>query len=227
MKWSPRIGLWLIAALLLATGPVYGALSERRDPRRLQAPPKTTIPKPAVELSHLTTHATYTLRPDGPNGVFSARVMQSIASILKCHHTGRRHAISRRLVEVLYATARHFHSGKLHIVAGYRAPRIAREKGNPKSPHKRGVACDFRLEGTRIETLRDYLREKFRDIGVGYYPNSGFIHVDVERKKPAYWIDYSGPGQRARYAPETTDETAAKTVAETVQETAKTDDGAE
>ena len=25
-----------------------------------------------------------------------------------------------------------------------RAPKIAREKGNPKSPHKKGVACDFR-----------------------------------------------------------------------------------
>lgn len=218
MKWSPRIGLCLIAVLVLATGvrSAQGALSERRDHRRLHAP--APRPQPPVELSHLTTHATYTLRPDGPNGVFSGRVMQSIASILKCHHTGKRHSISRRLVQVLYATARHFHSGKLHIIAGYRAPKIALEKGNPRSPHKRGVACDFRLEGVSIETLRDYLREKYGDIGVGYYPHSGFIHVDVERKKPAYWIDYSGPGQRARYA---------RTETVTVKETEKSDDGAE
>lgn len=218
---------------MLATGvrSAQGALSERRDPRRLQGRLQGRLqapggparkPQPPVEMSHLTTHATYTLRPDGPSGVFSGRVMQSIASILKCHHTGKRHAISRRLVQVLYATARHFHSGKLQIIAGYRAPRIAREKGNPRSPHKRGVACDFRLEGVSNETLRDYLREKYSDIGVGYYPNSGFIHVDVERKRPAYWIDYSAPGQKARYA---RTETVAETVA--VKETEKSDDGAE
>lgn len=153
-----------------------------------------------VELFHLTTHATYTLRPDRRSGSFSPPVMRAMRQLLRCHHTGMRHAISRRLIEVLYATARHFHSSKVYIVAGYRAPRVARKKGNPRSPHKRGVACDFRLETASIEAVRDYLRTKWHDIGVGYYPNSGFIHVDVERRKPAYWIDYSAPGERARYA---------------------------
>ena len=32
-------------------------------------------------------------------------------------------------------------------------------------------------------------------------PNSGFIHVDVGRQKDAFWIDYSGPGEKARYGP--------------------------
>ena len=199
MRWFQVIGLYLCAALSpeLVARPAQAALSGQRPQRR--AVP-VVRPAPAVELSHLTTHATYTLRPDRPHGEFSPRLMKSMAALLKCHHTGKRHAISNRLIEVLYATARHFNSGKLHIIAGYRAPRIARQKGNPKSPHKRGVACDFRLEGVGIEKLRDYLRAKYSNVGVGYYPNSGFIHVDVGRRKPAYWIDYSGPGQRARYA---------------------------
>lgn len=192
------MGLCLSAVILMLVGarPVKGAPSDRRSPRR-QA---QTGSAPPVEIFHLTTHATYALRPEPQTGGFSSKAMRAITQLLRCHHTGQRHAISRRLVEILYATARHFHSAKLYVIAGYRAPRVARKKGNPNSPHKRGVACDFRLEGVRIETLRDYLRSKYSTVGVGYYPNSGFVHVDVERRRPAYWIDYSGPGQRSRYA---------------------------
>lgn len=155
---------------------------------------------PAVHLEHLTTHDALTLRPAGSRGGFGGQAMKSVSRVLRCHHTGKRHAISARLVNVLYATARHFHSSRIFVVAGYRAPAVARKKGNPRSAHKRGVACDFRLDGVRIEAIRDYLRETYHTVGVGYYPNSGFIHVDVGRSHAAYWVDYSGPGEKARYA---------------------------
>ena len=48
--------------------------------------------------------------------------------------------------------------------------------------------------------LRDYLRGAFAHVGVGYYPNSDFVHLDVRQKQSAFWIDYSGPGERARYS---------------------------
>ena len=72
-------------------------------------------------------------------------------------------------------------------------------KGNPRSPHKRGVACDFRIEGVALPVLRDYLRNTFHGVGVGYYPISNFVHLDVGRKQDAFWIDYSGPGETPRY----------------------------
>ncbi|MFO0577871.1 MAG: DUF882 domain-containing protein [Polyangia bacterium] len=170
---------------------------------------------PVIALEHLTTHAAFSLRPDLPSGGFSAQQMKSLSALLRCHHTGQRHAINRRLAEILYSTARHYHNAKLFIVAGYRAPRIAQKKGNPKSPHKRGVACDFQVSGVANEEVRDFLRGTFRNIGVGYYPNSGFIHVDVGRKRDAYWIDYSSPGQPARYTAQTevTEQTAPRPLA--------------
>lgn len=170
-----------------------GRGSAARQPAR--KPP----PAPTVELEHLTTHATYRLRPDSLQGGFSAAKLRALSQLLRCHHTGKRHAISERLIQILYATARHYHNAKLYIVAGYRAPKIARQKGNPKSPHKRGVACDFQVAGVANEEVRDYLRSTYPRIGLGYYPRSGFVHVDVGRKVGAYWIDYSGPGERARY----------------------------
>jgi uncharacterized protein YcbK (DUF882 family) len=158
--------------------------------------------RPTAELTALNTHEIFRLRPD-ERGRFGARELRGWNRFLRCHHTGRVHAMAHRLAELLYATARHFSEHKILVVAGYRAPSIARQKGNPKSPHKRGLACDFRVDGVSNEDLRDYLRGAFARVGVGYYPNSDFVHLDVGRKSSSYWIDYSGPGERAQYnAPE-------------------------
>jgi len=44
------------------------------------------------------------------------------------------------------------------------------------------------------------LRRTFDKVGVGYYPNSSFVHLDVRKDHSAFWIDYSGPGERAMYS---------------------------
>jgi uncharacterized protein YcbK (DUF882 family) len=153
---------------------------------------------PAAELFALNRNERFSLRP-GPAGGFTKMTMSQLARFLRCHHTQRRHAIAPRLARLLYETAKHFDFARLEIVAGYRAPSVAREKGNPKSPHKRGVACDFRVVGVANEVLRDYVRN-FPKVGVGYYPNSGFVHLDVRGKLSAFWVDYSAPGERAKYS---------------------------
>jgi uncharacterized protein YcbK (DUF882 family) len=154
---------------------------------------------PSVELVALNTHESFRLQPDAA-GHLGAKQLHGWNRFLRCHHTGRVHAMATRLAALLYDTSRHFSFARVLVVAGYRAPRIAREKGNPKSPHKKGLACDFRVEGVPNTSLRDYLRAAFHHVGVGFYPNSDFVHLDVERKKDGFWIDYSGPGERARYS---------------------------
>ncbi len=154
---------------------------------------------PPVELYTLNTHESYVLRPDN-SGRFGASELAGWTRFLRCHHTGRSHAMAWRVAPLLYDTARHFGLRRVLVVAGYRAPRIARQKGNPASPHKDGRACDFRIDGITIEALRDYLRAAYNYIGVGYYPNSNFVHLDVGRKSNVYWVDTSAPGQSARYA---------------------------
>jgi hypothetical protein len=64
----------------------------------------------------------------------------------------------------------------------------------------KGLACDFRVEGVKTAELRDYLRKTFDKVGVGYYPNSTFVHLDVRKERSAFWIDYSGPGERSVYS---------------------------
>jgi uncharacterized protein YcbK (DUF882 family) len=180
----------LVAALLLASLPALAA-RPTRAPKKPRPPP--------VEMTALNTHETFTLQPDAA-GRFGSRELHGWNRFLRCHHTGRVHQMATRLASLIYETSRHFQFGKILVVAGYRAPRIARQKGNPKSPHKRGLACDFRVEGVANTELRDYLRGAFGRVGVGYYPNSDFVHLDVRQKQSAFWIDYSGPGERARYS---------------------------
>ncbi|MDB4969662.1 MAG: hypothetical protein JWN44_5351 [Myxococcales bacterium] len=168
-----------------------------RKRKRLPPPP----PPPAAELFAMNTRESFKLRPDA-KGRFTKVALRGWNRFLRCHHTGRVHAMSTRLAELIYTVAKHFEFKKIYVVAGYRAPKVAKEKGNPKSPHKKGVACDFKVDGVPNTELRDFERTLTR-VGVGYYPNSDFVHLDVDPsrvKRSAFWIDYSRPGERARYS---------------------------
>ena len=74
---------------------------------------------------------------------------------------------------------------------GYR-PHSAR-----RSRHHHARALDLRVEGVPNAELRDVAVGLART-GVGFYPHSTFVHVDV-RAESAYWVDLSGPGEPARY----------------------------
>ena len=91
----------------------------------------------------------------------------------------------------LQAIADRFRGRAIEIVSGFR-PRARRN-----SRHRVGRALDLRVAGVNREVLVRFARD-LPDTGVGYYPNSSLTHVDV-RPRQAYWIDRSGPGERADY----------------------------
>ena len=59
--------------------------------------------------------------------------------------------------------------------------------------------ADEIVEGVPNEVLRDYCLTLSK-VGVGYYPRSSFVHVDV-RSKAVYWVDWSRPGEPPLYLP--------------------------
>jgi uncharacterized protein YcbK (DUF882 family) len=150
-----------------------------------------------VELYHVNRRETLRLRLQDENGRPVSGLSKRINNFLRCHHTGKRHAINPRLIRLIYETGRHYADRRIEVISGYRHPRVAK---NPRSPHMKGLACDMRVSGVRNADLRDFLRQRFRNVGVGYYPNSSFVHLDVRRKSSAFWIDYSGPGETAVYS---------------------------
>jgi uncharacterized protein YcbK (DUF882 family) len=117
--------------------------------------------------------------------------------------SGADHAIDPRLVTLVATVSDHFGGRELTVVSGFRPYRP--DQYSRHSNHNQGRALDFSIKGIANETLRDFCRT-LKNVGVGYYPNSLFVHLDV-RDTNAYWVDYAAPGQPARYrAPDVKDD---------------------
>jgi uncharacterized protein YcbK (DUF882 family) len=108
---------------------------------------------------------------------------------------GATHPVDPRLVTLVGMVSDHFGGRDLVVVSGFR-PYTPRQF-TPHSNHNAGRALDFTIRGVTNERLRDFCRT-LRSVGVGYYPNSSFVHLDV-RKASATWTDFAGPGQPPRY----------------------------
>ncbi|HTB58961.1 MAG TPA: DUF882 domain-containing protein [Polyangia bacterium] len=156
------------------------------------------VPKNApVVLYQINRRETMALRLRDGKGRPVKGMQRRFDHFLRCHYTNVEHKMDPRLMRLLFQTGHHWPGRRLEVVSGYRHPDVAK---NPHSPHMKGLACDFRVEGVRTAELRDYLRHTFDKVGVGYYPNSTFVHLDVRKDRSAFWIDYSGPGERAVYS---------------------------
>jgi LysM repeat protein len=108
--------------------------------------------------------------------------------------TGNRPRLDPRLIRLLAEVSDQFGGRPIRIVSGYRTNSYYDD-----SRHRLSRAVDFSIPGVKNETIRDYLR-RFERVGVGYYPNSSFVHLDV-RETSAYWVDYAGPGEPPRSKP--------------------------
>jgi uncharacterized protein YcbK (DUF882 family) len=104
-------------------------------------------------------------------------------------------SIDPRLATLLGMVSDHFGGRAIHVVSGYRP--YTPTQFTRDSNHNHGRALDFHIPGVPNTVLRDFCRT-FRNAGVGYYPNSSFVHLDVRTTK-AFWIDYSRPGEPPKY----------------------------
>jgi LysM repeat protein len=118
---------------------------------------------------------------------------QGEAEVSKLFGAGGPHPVTDpRLIRLLTKVSDHFGSRPIRIVSGYRTRSFFED-----SRHKVSCAVDFSIPGVDNSTVRDYLRT-LTDVGVGYYPNSSFVHLDV-RDTNTYWVDFAGPGEAPRH----------------------------
>jgi uncharacterized protein YcbK (DUF882 family) len=113
--------------------------------------------------------------------------LEKIDHILRDHRTGETRSIDVRLLDLLHALSRATAAEQpYHIISGYRSPATneflrARGRGVAAgSLHVAGKAIDVRVPGV---PLRDLYQEaiKLGAGGVGIYPASDFVHLDVGR----------------------------------------------
>ena len=186
-----------ILTLGLALGLCAGPTPRAEAGPRIQ--PVSSRAVPAIPLVHLKTGKRYTLELFDASGQMRHAALTELREFLKCTRTGIDHPIHWRLMSILAAVAARWPGKRIYVVSGYRHPKASRHA--KRSNHTRGRALDFRVEGVPNRQLRDMLRESFTGVGVGYYPNSTFIHLDI-REHDGRWIDYAGPGQDACYSPD-------------------------
>ncbi|WP_201353207.1 YcbK family protein [Hydrogenimonas urashimensis] len=121
-------------------------------------------------------------------GNYIAEEIDRLNHILRDYRTGDIHPIDAKLFDLLYDLKAHFQSctKPFHVISGYRSPKtnamLRRDsKGVAKhSLHMEGRAIDINLPGIDLAHLRRAARLMGRG-GVGYYPKSGFVHVDTGR----------------------------------------------
>lgn len=107
---------------------------------------------------------------------------------LRDHRTGDIHHFDPRLFdllsELIAATGRP--DAEINVICGYRTPwsneflRTHTSGVAMHSLHMRAEAIDIRLPGVKTSSIRDIALALGRG-GVGYYPHSDFIHLDVGR----------------------------------------------
>lgn len=178
------------AAATSATAAAIQARTERSNASwaRYVKAPKT---KGYVDLS--TTMARFAGPALDRRGRLEPEAIRALNNLLNAG--GAHPRVPERLLYLLVRVSDTFGGRPIRIVSGYRTSSYYED-----SRHKHAAAVDFSISGVPNAVVRDFIRE-FEDVGVGFYPNSSFVHLDV-RTQSAYWVDYAGPGEPPRSSPD-------------------------
>lgn len=193
--WVVRRRVLSVAVAATALALVSGAPYSRAASHTT----KTLAPSAIVAQVHDETSVVSTFELHSANtlesvtvryvdGVLDPHSKQQIDHLMRCLRTDSAKPIDPRLIDTLRDIAREV-DAPLWVVSGYRAPLNWREHNF----HNRAQAADIRVDGVPAWKLRSLAR-KLGVRGVGYYPTTNMVHVDV-RDEPYFWTDRSGPHQ--------------------------------
>ena len=138
----------------------------------------------SLSFRHLHTgeHLTATYWADG---AYVGEGLARIDRLLRDFRTDEVKTIDRRLLDLLNLLGSKVDcQAPFEVISGYRSPATnatlakAGHGVAKKSLHLRGMAIDVRLPGRRLKDLHRAALA-LRAGGVGYYPASDFVHVDV------------------------------------------------
>lgn len=124
-------------------------------------------------------------------GGYDQAACRRIDWILRDHRAGLAAPIATDLLDLLHAIRMRLATdSSLQIISGYRSPKTNAHLGSAgsgvaaNSLHMQGLAIDIRVPGCALVHLRDTAKS-LKAGGVGYYPKSNFVHIDVGRVR--YW----------------------------------------
>ena len=158
----------------------------------------TPPPRPSgnVHMHVLATDESIKVNIYNPDGSFNVDAVQELSHLMRCKRTATEKEIEPRLLTVLSHVYDKYEGRRIEVVSAYRNQR------RTTSYHYRGTASDIRVPGVAPKKLRAFVESlDAGGMGIGLYPRTGFVHVDV-RPPPSYrWVDWStsdpdNPGKR-------------------------------
>jgi len=121
------------------------------------------------------------------NGSYQPAALAQLNHVLRDWRNNEVHPINPKLFDLLHTLQANLGSeAEIEVISGYRSPvtnAAMHERSNgvaSKSLHMQGMAMDIRIPGQALDKLHDQAL-KMAWGGVGYYPTSNFVHVDVGR----------------------------------------------
>ncbi|HET6281496.1 MAG TPA: DUF882 domain-containing protein [Polyangia bacterium] len=126
------------------------------------------------------------------DGSYNIESLRSLDHVLRCRRTMTEKQIEPRLFVILSHIYDHFDRKEIEVISGYRNQR------KQTSYHYKGTATDIRIAGVSPKKLRAFAETlDTGGMGIGIYPRSGFVHVDVRPGASMRWVDYSAANSNA------------------------------
>ena len=164
------------------------AASALLAPRVLRAAVPEPAPAPERQLAFFNTHTGERLETCYCRaGRYDPGSLKDINRILRDHRTGEVGAIATDLLDLLHRLRLRVQTAQpFHVISGFRSAETnavlhRRSRGvASQSLHLFGKAIDIRVPGIRTGELKTLAIELAAG-GVGHYPQSDFVHVDIGR----------------------------------------------
>jgi uncharacterized protein YcbK (DUF882 family) len=172
-----RIGVAALAAVSLPRQAYAGSAVE-------------SLPERA--LAFYNTHTGERLKTTyWEQGQYIGEALSQINHVLRDHLANETREIAPRLLDLIFAMRSRLDSREpFHVISGYRSNRTnewlrAHTSGVAEhSLHTVGQAIDIRLPGRPLNIVRKVALD-LKGGGVGFYPKSDFVHVDIGSVR--YW----------------------------------------
>jgi|SRR6185369_9260694 len=143
-----------------------------------------TLPAGKLSLHNLNSRERLTVTYRNEMGEYDHEAIGALNWLFRCHNTNETANMDLGVIEYLNRLDNSLGGGnEIQIISGYRSPSYnsklrSHSKGVARhSLHTKGKAIDLAIAGIGLDTIRRTALALTAG-GVGYYPRSGFVHID-------------------------------------------------
>lgn len=176
---------WLSAAPAASAPPttVVAAAELATSEMTRRALEDATVPVTVYDVNHAVTKVFHI----GRDGTVDDGTRQEIERMFRCKRTDKQHTIDQGVLAMFADVAARYPGKTFELVSAFR------RTDRKTSRHRQARAIDFRIQGVKMTEVRDYIWGTHTELGLGWYPESGFIHMDHRPGDPDYaWTQVNG-----------------------------------